>query len=134
MRSIFITILASGVVLLLISSCATVPTAPLAPGELRLLSLETEKDVGLNLALKVKVFFEADARPEIRRACFTWSGDGLSCVKISQMEDGPPRSFTVWITPRIHGSFALECYAEYTRGGKAWPSNKVSTQVTVAPH
>ena len=36
MRSILITVLLSGVVLLIASSCATVPKEPLASGEVRL--------------------------------------------------------------------------------------------------
>ena len=131
-RSISIPFLAIGIVFVLISSCATVPTEPLAPGELRLLGLEMVGSAGLNLSVRVKVLFEADGRPEIRRACFTWSGDGLSCVKVSQVEFGSPGSFAVWIIPRHRGLLVLECYAEYTREGKAWPSNKVSTQVSVS--
>ncbi|MEI9479538.1 MAG: hypothetical protein WCO26_23610 [Deltaproteobacteria bacterium] len=133
MRSISIPFWAIGIVFVLISSCATVPTEPLAPGELRLLGLEMVGSAGLNLSVRVKVLIEADGKPEIRRACFTWSGDGLSCVKVSQVEYGSPESFSVWITPRHHGSLVLECYAEYFRDGKAWPTNKVSTQVTVSP-
>ena len=133
MRSILITILASGVALMLTSSCATVPTGSLSPGEIRLLSVQPEGNAGLHLATRVKLLFEADGRPEIRRVCFTWSGDGLSCVKVSQVEYGSPGELSVWITPRLHGMFVLECYAEYTREGKAWPTNKVSTQVSVSP-
>jgi hypothetical protein len=132
MRSILITILASGVVLLLTSSCATVPTEPLAPGELRLLSLQMGGNAGINVSVRVKVLFEADGRPEIRRACFTWSGDGLSCLKVSQVEYGSPGSLTVWIAAPKNGTFVLEGYVEYIRNGKPWPTNKVSTHVTVS--
>ena len=132
MRSILITILAIGVVLVLTSSCATVPTEPLAPGELRLLSLQMGGNAGVNVSVRVKVLFEADGKPEIRRACFTWSGDGLSCVKVSQVEYGSPGSLTVWVTAPKHGSFVLEGYVDYIRNGRPWPSNKVSTQVTVS--
>jgi hypothetical protein len=134
MRSIFITILTGGVVLLLTSSCATVPTEPLAPGEVRLLGLQMIGDPVVNIAVRVKVLFEADGRPEIRRACVTWSGDGLSCVKVSDVEYGSPGSFSVWLVPRQRGSLVLQCYAEYPREGKAWPSNKVSTPVAVLPY
>ena len=40
MRSILITVLLSGVVLLIASSCATVPKEPLASGEVRLSSID----------------------------------------------------------------------------------------------
>ena len=132
MRFISIPFLAIGVVLLLTSSCATVPTEPLAPGELRLLSLQMGGGAGVNVSARVKVLFEADGKPEIRRACFTWSGDGLSCVKVSRVEYGSPGSLTVWVTAPMNGLFVLEGYVEYIRNGKPWPSNKVSTQVTVS--
>jgi hypothetical protein len=134
MRSIFVTILTGGVVLLLISSCATVPTEPLSPGEVRLLGLQITGDPVVNIAVRVKVLFEADGRPEIRRACVTWSGDTQSCVKVSDVEYGSPGSFSVWLVPRQRGSLVLQCYAEYPREGKAWPSNKVSTPVAVLPY
>jgi len=57
-----------------------------ALGELRLLGLEVQGSTGLNLSLMVKVLFEADGKPESRRACFTWSGDGPSCNKVSWVE------------------------------------------------
>jgi hypothetical protein len=119
--------------LLLISSCATVPTSPLNRGELRLQRMEVEENLSMNIAMRVKVSFEADGKPEIRRVCFTWSGEGRSCAKVSQVEYGSPGELVVWITPRLHGLFVLECYAEYTREDKAWPSNKVSTSVSVTP-
>jgi len=133
MRSIF-TFLACAVVFVLTSSCATAPTGPLGTGELRLQKLQVEGNAGVNLAVRVRVFFEADGKPEIRRVCFTWSGDELSCVKVSQVEYGSPGVILVWITPRRHGMFVLECYAEYTREGKAYPTNKVGVQTSVAPY
>jgi hypothetical protein len=74
-RSIWIYFLTCAVFLILISSCATVPTEPLAPGELRLLSLEVEGagSVRGDTLIQVKVTFEAEGRPELRKACFYWS-------------------------------------------------------------
>jgi len=40
MRSVLIGMLLSGIVLSMACSCATVPKEPLAPGEIRLLSME----------------------------------------------------------------------------------------------
>lgn len=132
MRSIFI-LLAYAAVFVMISSCATAPTGPLGTGELRLQRMQVERNLSLNLAARVRVFFEADGKPEIRRVCFTWSGDELVCTKVSQVEYGSPGEFFAWITPRRHGMFVLECYAEYVREGKAYPSNKVTVQTSVAP-
>jgi len=55
MRSTLIAILVGGVVILSISSCATVPTEPLASGELRLLSIRVpmNEDIRVNPVRKV---------------------------------------------------------------------------------
>ena len=132
MRFVF-TILVSGIVLVLISSCATAPTAPLKTGELRLQSLQVEGNLVINFAAKARVSFQADGKPEIRRVCFTWSGDERFCVKVSKVEYGSPGELMFWITPRRQGNFVLECYAEYTREGKTYPSNKLAVQASVAP-
>ena len=132
MRSVF-KLLASGVILMFISSCATAPTAPLQTGELRLQRIQVEGDLLLNIASKVRIPFESDGKPEIRRICSTWSGDARSCVKVSKVEYGSPGELMFWITPRRQGNFVLECYAEYTREGKTYPSNKLAVQASVAP-
>jgi hypothetical protein len=132
MRSVF-KLLASGVILMFISSCSTVPTGPLQTGELRLLKIQVEGDLLVNIASKVRIQFDSDGKPEIRRVCSTWSGDERSCVKVTKVEHGSPGEIMFWITPRRQGNFVLECYAEYTREGKAYPSNKLAVQASVAP-
>ena len=132
MRSVF-KLLASGVILMFISSCATAPTGPLQTGELRLLKMQVEGDLLSNIASKVRIPFESDGKPEIRRVCSTWSGDERFCVKVTKVEHGSPGELMFWITPRRQGNFVLECYAEYTREGKAYPSNKLAVQASVAP-
>ena len=79
MRSILIAVLVGGVVILSISSCATVPKEPLASGELRLLSMQVpmKEDIKVNFPFMANINFEADSKPEIRTACFSFSGDGL---------------------------------------------------------
>jgi len=79
MRSILIAVLIGGVVILSISSCATVPKEPLASGELRLLSMQVpmKEDIKVNFPFMANINFEADSKPEIRTACFSFSGDGL---------------------------------------------------------
>jgi hypothetical protein len=132
MRSVF-KLLASWVILIFISSCSTVPTGPLQTGELRLLKIQVEGDLLVNIASKVRIQFDSDGKPEIRRVCSTWSGDERSCVKVTKVEHGSPGEIMFWITPRRQGNFVLECYAEYTREGKAYPSNKLAVQASVAP-
>jgi hypothetical protein len=132
-RFILISVLLGGVVLLL-SSCATVPTEPLAPGEVRLLSIEVPGGEGLmeGISYGVNVFFESEDKPDIKRACFKWSGDGPYCYGVKDVNYGSPGYFTVWLrainSPGLH---RLECYAQYTRDGGTRLTNVVSTQVSV---
>jgi hypothetical protein len=56
MRSILIAVLTMGAVLLEISSCATMPK-PLAPGELRLLSMLVSENKIINVNIPFEVNF-----------------------------------------------------------------------------
>jgi hypothetical protein len=133
-RSIWIYFLTCAVFLILISSCATVPTEPLAPGELRLLSLEVEGagSVRGDTLIQVKVTFEAEGRPELRKACFYWSEKGPYCTQIKDVSWGSPSLFVTWIRSGRTGIYNLEGYIEYIRDGKPRVSNRVSTNVSVA--
>jgi hypothetical protein len=112
-----------------ISSCATVPNKPLAPGELRLLSVVVpEKDtIKLHLPFTVNFGFEADGKPEVRAACFTLSGDGPHCSKLTYVDYGSPGTIQAQIRTKNPGSRLLEGYVLYLRDGKVEPSNVVST-------
>ncbi len=71
MRSILVTVLMGGI-MLLVSSCATVPTKLLASSELRLLSINSKEkmETKIHVPFEVKINFEADGEPEIRNVCF----------------------------------------------------------------
>ena len=129
MRFILISVLMGGVILLL-SSCATVPTGPLASGEVRLLSIEVPGGGGLmgGISYGVNVVFESEDRPEVKRACFKWSGDGPYCYGVKDVNYGSPGSFTVWLRA-VHspGFYTLECYAQYTQDGVTRLTNVVDT-------
>ena len=131
-RSILISILVGGMVLLA-SSCATVPTKPLASGELRLLSLSTTErmEIKRNIPFEVKINFESGSKLEIRSACFYWGGDGPYCFKVTDMSYGPPGTIKVKLVLTKVGSYPLEVYVMYTREGKAQPTNLVSTYLKV---
>ena len=132
MRSILISILMAGI-MLLVSSCATVPTKPLISGELRLLSISTTEmtEIKRNVLFEVKINFEADGKPEIRTACFYWGGDGPHCFKVTDVDYGSPGTIKVKLTVTRPGSHALESYVVYTREGKGQPTNVVSTNLRV---
>ena len=134
MKFISIAVLMIGAVLLGISSCATVPK-PLAPGELRLLSMhvpEMEK-IKVNIPFVVNINFEADGEPEIRATCFYFSGDGPHCFKVMGVNYGSPGTIQVQIRTKNPGSRLLEGYVLYIRDGKIQPTNVVSTYFRLIP-
>jgi hypothetical protein len=135
MKSISTAVLITGAALLGISSCATVSNRPLAPGELRLLSvLVLEKEnIKINSPFVVNISFEADGKPEVRAACFTLSGDGPHCSKVTEVDYGPPGTIRVQIRTKNPGSRLLEGYALYIRGGKIQATNVVSTYIHLVP-
>jgi len=138
MRSISIAILLSGIVLLGASSCATVSKAPLAPGEVRLLSMDiVGAGVEANSSFAVNVFFEASGHPRIERACFYESGEEPSCFDssdISYLTLATKRAFQVYLPGLSAGSHMVECYAEYIRDGETRKTNVVFTQIIAGVH
>jgi len=135
MRSIWITVLIGGIVILLISSCATVSKEPIASGELRLLSIHVsmKEDIKVNFPFVVNVNFEADGKPEIRTACFSFSGDGPYCYKVTDVNYGSPGTIKVQVRSKNSGSHSLESYVYYIKDGKSQPTNVVGSQIRVIP-
>ena len=141
MRSRFqlIAVLIGGAILLGASSCATVPTEPLAEGEFRLLraSIPHSGIVRQGISYDVEITFRADAKPTIRRACFSFpwsSGEGPSCyaVRPRDVEFGFPGSFTVTLPPAYKpGILRVECYAEYSQGTKVLRTNIIKFPLEV---
>lgn len=132
MRSILIFLLMDGIILL-VTSCATVPAAPLGSGELRLLSINTTErtEIKRNVPFEVKINFMADGEPEIRSACFYWAGDGPICFKVTHVDYGSPGTIKLKLSLTRPGSHALESCLVYTREGKGQPTNIVSTNLRV---
>jgi hypothetical protein len=134
MKSILIAVLVAGVVISVVSSCATVPKEPLAPGEVRLSSIDVP-GAGLRAetSFPVNVFFEAVGNPQIKRACFYESGVEPYCFDISDASYfilGTKRAFQVYLPGLSVGSHRVECYAEYIRDGETRKTNVVFTQIT----
>jgi hypothetical protein len=123
------------IVLLLVSSCATVPTGPLASGELRLLSMHVpqREDIRLNFPFVVNINFEAEGKPEIRTACFYFSGNGPYCLKVTDVNYGSPGTIKVQVRAKNSGSHSLESYVYYLRDGKVQPTNVVNCNIRVIP-
>ena len=135
MRSIWICVLVGSVFMLLNSSCATVPTEPLASGELRLLSMQVpmKEDIKVNFPFTVNINFETNDKPEIRTACFSFSGDGPYCVKVTDVNYGSPGTIKVQVRAKNSGSHSLESYVYYIKDGKSQPTNVVGSQIRVIP-
>jgi len=127
MKGILALILLSVAILLGSSSCIM-----LKKGELRLLDMEIHGNAIFrnNTQFWVRVNFEADGNPEIRRACFYWTGDGPYCVNVKNVEYGSFAYFDVPLYAR-YGSFILQCYVEYLRDEKIERSNAVAHPINV---
>lgn len=117
--------------ILLVFSCAQVPTQPLAPGEVRLLDIQVPSRVTVSFPYEVTITFRADGRPEIRRACCSGLGGGPYCFKAISVKYGLPGSFTIQLPPANPGSYTLECYAEYLQDGGTQHTNVVGSQINV---
>ncbi len=131
MKNALAALLIGVAVLSAISSCATVPKEPLGPGELRLLSMEVPENGNLKLSIlyRMTITFEADGKPEIRRACLVWPGEAARCLRVKNVEYGSEASFEVGLYA-LPDRNRLECYVEYIREGKVRRTNTVFSYVT----
>ena len=134
MKSLIAVLMGVGV-LLVISSYATVSTGwelPLGGGtppigdQLKLLSIDIPQTWNLSADVEywATIKFETGFKPEIRRACFNFSGGGQSCVDV-QEKDVTYGHFRVPIHVPV-GSKRIDCYAEYIRDGKTQRTNTVT--------
>jgi hypothetical protein len=129
MKRVLVFILISVALSLAISSCTLV-----GKGELRLLNMEIlDRDrLRTNAQFWVRVNFEADGQPEIRRACFYWTADGPNCVPVpvKDIVYGSVAYFEVPLYARF-GTNSLQCYVEYLRNEKTEQSNAVASGIEV---
>lgn len=132
MRSIFVAILLGGFFLLGASSCATMPKESLAPGGVRLLSIDVPgAGIKANTSFPVNIFFEAVGEPEIQRVCFYGAWKGPNCFNIPYTTFGTKKTFQVHLPGINPGSHRVECYIEYIRGGETRKTNVIATQILV---
>jgi len=139
-RSVLTTVLISLGVLLVISCYATVSTGwelllrgetPSIGDQLKLLSMDIPQAGNPSADVKywATIKFDAGFKPEIRRACFNFSGDRQSCVDV-QAKDVTYGHFRVAIHVPV-GSKRVDCYAEYIRDGKTSRTNTITYYVIV---
>jgi hypothetical protein len=130
-KSISIAVLMMGAISLGISSCATVPTEPLASGELRLLTMQVPSQITGGFPYDLIIIFRADGKPEISQACCSWSGGGPYCFKARNLKYGSPGNFIIELPPADPGTYTTKCYTEYWRDGETQRTNVISSQITV---
>jgi len=133
MKSILVTSLIGGVVLLLLSSCATVPTEPLGPDELRLLDIQIPGAgrIKAGALYTINVRYETGGQPKIQRICYSLGGYEPKCSRATGIELGWVGTFQMDIGGNDIGPQPLEIYVEYIREGKIRRTNVVSTTVEV---
>jgi hypothetical protein len=127
-HTLLMAVLTVGVIFSLVSSCATVPTEPLAPGELRFLSLEVPGGLTIRSSTEyqARIRFQAEGKREIKRICLLYSGDGPYCITKWSLDAG---IITIWLRADRRGNYRLECYAEYNQEGKIRRTNSVTAPV-----
>ncbi len=135
MKSVMLGFLMSAVIWFMVASCATVTTEPLATGEMRLLNIQIpmKENIKVNFPFVVNINFEANGKPEIRTACFSFSGDGPHCFKETDVNYGSPGRVRVQVRAKTSGSYALESYVYYLKDGKVQVTNVVHGQIRVVP-
>jgi len=134
MKSILIAVLMGVGVLSVISSCATAPKT-LAPGELKLLDMiiSESDNIKADIPFLVNINFEADGHPQIRAACFYFSGNGPHCSKVTDVIYGSPGTGTMRVETKTNngGSIHLEGYVTYIRDGKVEATNVIGTNFSI---
>ena len=135
MKSMLKAVLIAGVVLSVVSSCATVPREPLASGEVRLLNIRVPgAGIAEYTSFAVNIFFETVGNPHIKRFCFFESKEEPYCFDVSDVSYsilGGKTAYQVYLPGFRIGSHKVECYAEYTRDGETRKTNVIFTQILV---
>jgi len=133
MKTLFHSFILGGGILIFLSSCATVPTEPPAPGEVRLLKVRFTEigAIKMNLQYEVHLNFESAGEIEVKRACFFWSGNGPHCFPIKDIWYGIPGTIVTIVTTPEKGLHSCETYVLYVRDGRTLRSNMISTPVEI---
>ncbi len=121
-------------VLLVISSWAIVSFSQISLGgktqpigdQLKLISMDIPETWTSSADVKywATIKFDAGFKPEIRRACFNFSGGRQSCVDVDP-KDVTSGYFRVPIHVPV-GSKKTDCYAEYVQDGKISRTNTIT--------
>ncbi len=104
------------------------------PGEreLKLLSMDIPQSWNLSTDTEywATIKFESDRNPNIRRACFRFSGGSQSCVDVQAKDVAYPSGSSFRVLIRIPaGTKRIDCYAEYIHDGKTQRTNIITYHV-----
>jgi len=88
-------------------------------------------DIQRGIPFAVNITFLAEGRPEIRTACFYWSGDGPNCFKVKDVSYGSPGTINVEPRAMSSGSLVLETYVLYIRDGKTQPTKIIRSPIFI---
>ncbi len=105
---------------------------PPSGGELKLLSMDIPQswDLSTNTEYQATIKFETHRDPNIRRACFKFSGGAQSCVDVQAKDVAYPSHPYLRVPIRIPaGTKRIDCYAEYIRDGKIRRTNIITYHV-----
>jgi hypothetical protein len=124
-----------GALLLGLSFRALVSAQSLSSGDLKLLKINVPeaKSIRVNSPYVVYITFESVGRPEIKDACFTWSGDGPHCFKVTDLYYGSPSTMKIQLVNSYPGTFILEAFVLYHKHDGMGRTNVVSTPIQVFP-
>jgi hypothetical protein len=114
-------------------SCATVSERPVSAGEIKLLRINIPEadSIRANAPFTAYIEFESQDKHDVKEVCFTWSGDGPYCFRITEVYSGFPATFKV--QPRIAypGKYVVDAFVFYVKDGKRTKTNVVSTRIQV---
>ncbi len=116
--------------LMVLWACATIPTGPLAEGEVRVARLNVPN---ANVGKLYKVIFEGIQKKgevKITSACFTWEWIGGSESHCFGLTEGDGTA-TVVLRTMGAGPYTLHGHLRYLYEGNFRESNKVSGQLYV---
>jgi len=116
-------------------SCATVPSGPLPPVGMKLIRVNVPEAESIRADSQYLAYieFESEGKPEIKDVCFTWSGDGPHCFKVSDLYQGSPSILKVQLRTAHPGLHVLECFALYSQDRKMRKTNVISTRIRILP-
>jgi len=111
--------------------CAATQINDIYPIMDSLVSMQVPSQITGGFPYELIIIFRADGKPEISKACYSWSGGGLYCFKAKHSKYGSPGNFIIELPPADPGTYTMECYAEYLRDGETQRTNVISSQIIV---